>query len=110
MMKVQVQDFLEILLTYLIEEYTIKNRDTNKKVIHMNSSVVTIKGQVVIPAKLRHKYGIERGTLLHFYEKEGEIRMTPLTHVSVDKNFGFLRTKGALRKALLHEKRIERER
>jgi AbrB family looped-hinge helix DNA binding protein len=76
----------------------------------MNTSVVTVKGQVVIPAKLRRKHGIKNGTLIHFYEKEGEIRMAPLTHSVIDANFGFLRTKGRLKKVLLEEKRSERER
>ena len=76
----------------------------------MNTSVVTTKGQVVIPSKLRHKYGIKNGTLIHFYEKEGEIRMSPLTHSVIDANFGFLRTKGRLKEALFEEKKLERER
>ncbi len=76
----------------------------------MDTSVVTVKGQVVIPSKLRRKYGIKNGTLIHFYEKEGEIRIAPLTHAVIDANLGFLRTKGRLKKALFEEKRLERER
>ena len=76
----------------------------------MNTSVVTVKGQVVIPSKLRRKYGIKNGTLIHFYEKEGEIRMTPLTHAVIDANLGFLCTQGRLTEALLKEKKCERER
>jgi AbrB family looped-hinge helix DNA binding protein len=75
----------------------------------MNTSVVTVKGQVVIPAKLRREHGIKNGTLIHFYEKEGEIRMVPLTHAVIDANFGFLRTKGRLKKALFEEKKLELE-
>jgi len=76
----------------------------------METSVVTVKGQVVIPSKLRSKYGIKSGTLIHFYEKEGEIRMSPLTHAVIDTNFGFLRTKGRVKEALLKEKKTERAR
>jgi len=75
----------------------------------METSVVTVKGQVVIPAKLRRKYGIKSGTRIHFYEKEGEIRMIPLTHDVIDKNIGFLKTKGKLIRALAGEKMRERE-
>jgi len=75
----------------------------------METSVVTVKGQVVIPAKLRRKYGIKSGTRIHFYEKEGEIRMIPLTHDVIDKNIGFLKTKGKLIRALAGEKMQERE-
>ena len=69
----------------------------------MDTSIVTTKGQVVIPSKLRRRYGIRNGTRIHFYEKEGEIRMIPLTHDLVDSNIGFLGTKGKLLKALAEE-------
>lgn len=75
----------------------------------MDTSIVTTKGQVVIPSKLRRRYGIRNGTRIHFYEKEGEIRMIPLTHDLVDSNIGFLGTKGKLLKALTEEKKKERE-
>ena len=39
----------------------------------MESSIVTTKGQVVIPAKIRRKYGIKIGTKIQFEEKNGEI-------------------------------------
>ena len=75
----------------------------------MDTSIVTTKGQVVIPSKLRRRYGIRNGTRIHFYEKEGEILMIPLTHELVDANIGFLGTKGKLLKALAEEKKKERE-
>ena len=75
----------------------------------MDTSIVTTKGQVVIPSKLRLRYGIRNGTRIHFYEKEGEIRMLPLTHDLVDANIGFLGSKGKLLKALAEEKKKERE-
>jgi len=75
----------------------------------METSIVTVKGQVVIPARLRRKYGIKNGTRIHFYDKEGEIRMIPLTHDVIDNNIGFLRTKGKLMRALAEEKMRERE-
>jgi len=75
----------------------------------MKASLVTTKGQVVIPVKLRRKFRIRRGTQVVFYEKEGEIRMVPVTHDLVDSNIGFLKTEGRLRRALADEKRQERE-
>lgn len=75
----------------------------------MDTSIVTTKGQVVIPSKLRRRFGIRNGTRIHFYESNGEIRMIPLTHDLVDSNIGFLGTKGKLLKALAEEKRKERE-
>ena len=73
----------------------------------MEISVVTTKGQVVIPAKLRKKYGIKSGTKIRFEEKDGEIIILPLTEEIVDKNIGFLGTKGKLLKKLMAEKKAE---
>ncbi len=75
----------------------------------MDASIVTTKGQVVIPSKMRRQFGIKNGTRIHFYEKDGEIRMIPLTHELIDTNIGFLGTKGKLLKALANEKKRERE-
>ena len=75
----------------------------------MKSSTVTVKGQVVIPSKLRRKYGIKRGTNIYFYDEEGEIRIVPVTPEVIEKNTGFLGTKGKLLRALKYEKNKERE-
>ena len=75
----------------------------------MDSSVVTTKGQVVIPSKLRRKYGIKSGTLVQFYEADGEIRIVPITHELIRNNAGFMGTKGKLLRALMEEKKRERE-
>ena len=45
----------------------------------MDRSVVTAKGQVVIPSKLRRKFGIKKGTQVYLYEREGEIVIKPIT-------------------------------
>lgn len=73
-------------------------------------SLVTTKGQVVIPAIIRKKYGIVAGTLICFNDKNGKINMVPLTPRAIDKNIGFLQTKGKLTKALLAEKKREKKR
>lgn len=75
----------------------------------METSVVTSKGQVVIPSKLRRKYGIKNGTRVHFYEVNGEIRLVPVTPELIDKNIGLLGTRGKLMRALQEEKKRERE-
>ncbi len=76
----------------------------------MKYSSVTTKGQVVIPSKLRNKYGIKTGTKIQFVEEDGSIKLIPLTPEIVDKNIGTFRTKGKLLKALMKEKQLERER
>jgi AbrB family looped-hinge helix DNA binding protein len=42
-------------------------------------STVTTKGQLVIPAKLRRKYGIRKGTRVAMIEEENRIILQPLT-------------------------------
>jgi len=75
----------------------------------MLASIVTVKGQVVIPSSLRRKYGIQKGTRVIFWDRDGEIRLMPLTPDSIDSNIGFLKTKGKLLKALQKEKVAERD-
>jgi AbrB family looped-hinge helix DNA binding protein len=42
-------------------------------------STVTTKGQLVIPSKLRRKYGIRKGTRVAIIEEENRIILQPLT-------------------------------
>lgn len=48
----------------------------------METSVVTIKGQLVVPAKIRLKFGIKKGTRVAFIEQNGKLIIQPL-----DKNY-----------------------
>jgi len=73
----------------------------------MEVSIVTTKGQVVIPAKIRRKYRIKIGTKIQFEEGNGEIIMLPLTEETIDENIGFLKTKGKLLRKLMAEKKVE---
>jgi AbrB family looped-hinge helix DNA binding protein len=60
---------------------------------------VTIKGQVVIPAKLRHRLGIKKGTKFYVEEQNGEIILRPLNREYFQKMSGVLKG-GGLVKAL----------
>lgn len=71
------------------------------------NSIVTSKGQIFIPIKLRRKFGIKKGTLIHFHEINGEIGMIPITYEWIRSNAGFMGTKGKLLKALMKEKKQE---
>lgn len=75
----------------------------------MDKAIVTIKGQVVIPSKIRQKLGIKQGTQVTFYEREGEIVIKPITDEYLQRMAGFTGTKGKLLKALKEEKARERE-
>jgi AbrB family looped-hinge helix DNA binding protein len=75
----------------------------------METSIVTIKGQIVIPSKIRRKFGIKSGTRIHFVEEKNEIKIVPITKELIKSNFGILGTKGKLLKTLKEEKKRERE-
>jgi AbrB family looped-hinge helix DNA binding protein len=75
----------------------------------MDKSVVTVKGQVVIPSKLRRRFGIKKGTQVCFYEREGEMVIRPVTDEYLRSLAGVTGTKGKLLKALMDEKAKERE-
>ena len=75
----------------------------------MDRVTVTAKGQVVIPAKLRRKFGIKKGTQVYVYERDGEIAIKPITDDYIRKMAGMTGTKGKLLKALMEEKAKERE-
>ena len=75
----------------------------------MEKVVVTVKGQVVIPSKIRAKYGIEKGTQVFVYDRDGEIVIKPVTDKYIESMAGMTGTKGKLLKALAKEKARERK-
>lgn len=75
----------------------------------MDKSVVTVKGQIVIPSRLRRKFGLKKGTQVYLYERDGEIVVRPVTDEYLRSLAGVTGTKGKLLKALMDEKAKERE-
>lgn len=71
-------------------------------------STVTSKGQIVIPAAMRRKYGIKAGTKIYFQEEGGRIVLQPVTPEFIRKVRGSLQGAGAL-KTLIAERERERE-
>jgi AbrB family looped-hinge helix DNA binding protein len=59
----------------------------------MNSyrTVVSSKGQVVIPAELREQLGLEKGTRATWSEERGRLVLTPMTEKRLDEIMGFLK-------------------
>ena len=43
------------------------------------TGVVTAKGQVVIPARLRRRFGIKQGSIVSFLEENGRLIIQPIT-------------------------------
>jgi AbrB family looped-hinge helix DNA binding protein len=58
---------------------------------------VTVKGQVVIPAKIRHRLGIKKGSRFHLEEKNGEIILRPLTKEYFQRMSGILKGGGLVK-------------
>jgi AbrB family looped-hinge helix DNA binding protein len=76
----------------------------------MEVGYVTSKGQLVIPSKLRRRFGIKPGTRINFFEEGDGIKIVPLTSETIKANIGFLGKDGpSLLKALMEEKKRERE-
>lgn len=72
-------------------------------------SKVTSKGQVVIPKRLREKYGIRSATAIRWIEKDQGILMVPESEDPIVAARGMLKGSGIL-KAYLKEKRLEKQR
>ena len=64
---------------------------------------VNAKGQIIIPAILRRKYGIKEGTRIVITDNEDSIILKPITEEYLKKLQGSLRGKGAL-KVLIDER------
>ena len=58
---------------------------------------VTVKGQVVIPAKIRHRLGIKKGSKFHVEERNGEIILRPLTKEYFQRMSGILKGGGLVK-------------
>jgi AbrB family looped-hinge helix DNA binding protein len=71
----------------------------------MLTTIVTLKGQIVIPSKIRRRMNIKKGTKLLVEEKENEIILRPLTRSYFSKMAGQLPTRGKLTEALLRERK-----
>ena len=75
----------------------------------METSVVTSKGQIVVPAKIRKKLGLNKGTRIAFIEQDGKLYLQTLDSAFFDSMAGVLATNGRLLNSLLEDKKKERE-
>jgi len=70
---------------------------------------ITIKGQVVIPAKIRQRLGLKKGTRIFVEERNGEIVLKPMNLEYFQKMSGILKG-GGLTKALERSRREDLKR
>ena len=76
-------------------------------------TVISSKGQVVIPAELRQQLGLEKGTPATWTEEKGRLVLTPITERLLDEIQGFLKPgpgEPSMFEELLKERERERKR
>ncbi len=75
----------------------------------MEESTITSKGQIVVPAKLRRRYGLKPGTKVYFIERDDEILFQPVTKEFIRSVHGMLKSETSVTKELLKERARDRE-
>jgi AbrB family looped-hinge helix DNA binding protein len=76
----------------------------------METSYVTTKGQLVVPAKLRRKLGIKPGTKVCFVERGNEILFQPVTKEYIRSVCGMLKSDTSVTEELLEERAKDKKR
>ena len=76
----------------------------------METARVTSKGQLVVPSRLRRKYGIKPGTKICFIERANEIVFQPVTREYVRSVCGMLKSETSVTGELLKERARDKER
>jgi AbrB family looped-hinge helix DNA binding protein len=77
----------------------------------MTISRATIKGQVLIPAPLRNKFNIKKGSRVSISEGEGNvILIKPLADDPIEASRGILKGKTSMTRALVKDRRAEAKR
>ena len=70
----------------------------------MEEATMTSKGQIVVPARLRRRYGLKPGVKVYFIEREDEILFQPLTGEYTRSVHGMLTSKTSVTQELLQER------
>ena len=76
----------------------------------METATVTSKGQLVVPAQIRRRYGIKPGTKICFIEHDHEIIFQPVTNEYIRSVHGMLQSETSVTQELLHERAKDRDR
>ncbi|MBU1207670.1 MAG: AbrB/MazE/SpoVT family DNA-binding domain-containing protein [Proteobacteria bacterium] len=76
----------------------------------METAYITSKGQLVVPARLRRRYGIKPGTKVRFIERDNEILIQPLTREYIRSLCGLLKSETSVTQELLKERAKEKDR
>ena len=77
----------------------------------MNTAYVTSKGQLVVPSRIRRRFGIKPGTRVNFVEEGDRIIFQPVTREYIDSFCGIFKLKPGEKSAvqeLLEDRRAEK--
>ena len=75
----------------------------------METAYVTSKGQLVVPARLRRRYGIKPGTKVLFIERDNQILIQPVTKEYIRSVCGLLKSETSVTQALIKERAKDKE-
>ncbi len=75
----------------------------------MGRAKVSPKGQIVIPAPIRKKYGITPGSILEITDGDDRIILKPAPKDPVEEAMGMLKGDTSLTRELMQAKREERK-
>ncbi|HEX7469778.1 MAG TPA: AbrB/MazE/SpoVT family DNA-binding domain-containing protein [Verrucomicrobiae bacterium] len=78
----------------------------------MDAAYVTSKGQLVVPSRIRRRFGIKPGTRINFVEEGDRIIFQPVTREYIHSFRGMFKLKPGEKSAVqehLEERRAERE-
>lgn len=73
----------------------------------MQTTTVTTKGQVVIPAAVRKKLNLRKGEKLSVTERDGKIILEPVRDDPIKVGRGMLRTGGRVLRQLIEDRKLE---
>ena len=79
----------------------------------LDSATVTSKGQLVVPSRIRRRFGIKPGTRVNFLEEGNRIIFQPVTREYINSFRGMFKQKPGEKSVvqeLLEERRAERDR
>ncbi len=76
----------------------------------MMSATLSVKGQIVVPAKIRKKLGLKKGSRVAIIEEANGFSVRPMERRYFEEYAGILPGKGRAAKALLKDRGVERTR
>ncbi len=75
----------------------------------METSVLTTKGQLLIPKRIRNKYGIKSGVKIIFEETPNGLIIKPMNEAYFESFAGILKSNGNLSEEMKQYKKEEKQ-